>query len=286
MSRPPATVRASDPIALRVSSSFAARARDPALKRWLTDLKLVEENENWQAWDVLCAFPHADLGAALALAARRGRTRELERVLSKRERDGAVWDDDDDWLEALARAARAAASATRLGALELLVRSGSGLRRVPGVMDGVLLDACCADAEMDGPGSRARCVKFLLREGRADANCRNTRQGWKPLHAVAKRGDLESIDALVSAGADVDARYHNGKTCLYTACEWGQPDAARLLIGFGASLTAGQWEADRLYTDFTLGAANDPVSPRDIAVAMRHEDCVRVIDEAMSLRLV
>ena len=104
------------------------------------------------------------------------------------------------------------------------------------------------------------------------------------MHAVAKRGDSASVELLVRGGADIDARYYNGKTALFSACEWGEAAAARTLLRLGASVEVGQWEADRLHTDHSLGANNAPVSPRDIALVNRHIDCVDVVDEMLALR--
>ena len=71
-------------------------------------------------------------------------------------------------------------------------------------------------------------------------------------------------------------------------CRQGLPlevkEAARMLLSLGATVEVGQWEADHLNTDHSLGANNEPVSPRDVALAMHHDACVRVIDEVLALR--
>ena len=71
------------PRALTVSV-FARRRRDPILARWLADLDRASRSDNWPALEVLCGFPHADVGAAVAVLAMRGRARELGNVLEKR----------------------------------------------------------------------------------------------------------------------------------------------------------------------------------------------------------
>ena len=255
--------------ALSVASSFARR-NDPRLKRWFADLQQVAMHENWDALEVLVSFPHADVGAALALCASRGRHRELEKMLEKREGGASA----GDWAETLGRAGRAAAARAECECVRVLMAHDMDV-------DDVLLSASCADGVEDD--ARASCVGLLLRGG-ADANCRNHHQGWKPLHAVAKRGDCASVELLVRGGADIDARYYNGKTALFSACEWGEAAAARTLLRLGASVEVGQWEADRLHTDHSLGANNAPVSPRDIALVNRHIDCVDVVDEMLALR--
>lgn len=245
---------------------------------------------------VLADMPCADLSAALSIAAARGRGKEVQRVLDKHfmQRDarealhhaferGAA-DVGETRGEALSRAGRAAAAHGNDDVLRLLLAcDGMDLNG----LDDVLLAACCADfatssedAHEEACERRRRCVKRLLERG-ADANGARSRQGWKPLMACAKRGDVKTLDALLDAGADVDARYFNGKSALYVACEWGQTECAKALIKRGASLEDGRWEADHLYTDHSK--ANELVSPRDVAARLSHEEVVRVIDEALRL---
>ena len=71
-------------------------------------------------------------------------------------------------------------------------------------------------------------MKTLLAAG-ADADARMSRLGWKPLMAAAKAGDGEIVEMLIDAGARVDQTYHNGKTPLYCAAEWGRLGGAPLL---------------------------------------------------------
>lgn len=258
------------------------RSRDPRVTRWMKDFKILAESTspNWDGLLVLASFPFADVGATLALAASKGRTEELRRVLEKftpgRAEGGKASsrsEGEGAWDEALMRAGKAAAAHGQRSALDVLLEHGMSC-------DGCLLDACCSEVN---DATRAECVSRLLEAG-ADANCHWSRMGWKPLHAVAKRGDCESVELLVRGGADVDAKYYNGKTALFSACEWGKAEAARTLLRLGASVDVGKWEADHLNTDHSLGASNDPVSPRDVALSLNHVDCVRVIDEEMRIR--
>jgi len=263
------------------------RSRDPRVARWLKDFKLLAESTspNWDGLIVLASFPFADVGATLALAASKGRTEELRRVLEKLTPEPTVVGDassvstllrkegEGAWDEALTRAGKAAAAHGQRGALDVLLEHGMPC-------DGCLLDACCSEVN---DATRAECVSRLLEAG-ADANCHWSRMGWKPLHAVAKRGDCESVELLVRGGADVDAKYYNGKTALFSACEWGKAEAAKTLLRLGASVDVGKWEADHLNTDHSLGASNDPVSPRDVAVLLNHVECIKVIDAEMRVR--
>ena len=264
------TVRA----AIGDASVGVPRSRDPRVARWMKDLKLLAESQNWDGLLVLASFPFADVGATLALAASKGRTKELRRVLEKLTPGRAEGGEGEGaWDEALTRAGKAAAAHGQRSALDVLLEHGMSC-------DGCLLDACCSEVN---DATRAECVSRLLEAG-ADANCHWSRMGWKPLHAVAKRGDCESVELLVRGGADVDAKYYNGKTALFSACEWGKAEAAKTLLRLGASVDVGKWEADHLNTDHSLGASNDPVSPRDVALSLNHVDCVKVIDEEMRVR--
>ena len=56
-----------------------------------------------------------------------------------------------------------------------------------------------------------------------------------PLHAAAKDGDIEKMTELLDGGTEVDG-VANGRTALSIACENGQVDAAKLLLGRGADL--------------------------------------------------
>ena len=282
----------------RVVPTTKARRIDPRRAKWLEDLRSLAANETWDALTVLVDMPYADVSAALAVAAAKGRAREVKKVLDKHytvTRGGGAHQESlvhhafergaadvaETWAEALSRAGRAAVSYMHADVLDVLLTCGTAIE-----LDDVLLAACCADFggggesdESDANRRRARCVSTLLQWG-ADANCSRCRQGWKPLMACAKRGDVETLKVLIDAGADLDARYFNGKSALFCACEWGKAACAATLIAHGACIEDGQWEADHLYTDHSK--TNELVSPRDVAVRLSHVDCVRVIDEALS----
>jgi ankyrin repeat protein len=122
--------------------------------------------------------------------------------------------------------------------------------------------------------SRA-CVKTLLAAG-ADADARMSRLGWKPLMAAAKAGDGEIVEMLIDAGARVDQTYHNGKTPLYCAAEWGRLDAARALLRRGADATVA---ADRLHTDHAATSRRG-ITPYDVARANGHGTLAEVLRRA------
>lgn len=73
-------------------------------------------------------------------------------------------------------------------------------------------------------------VQSLIVEGAdVDMTLRRT-----ALHAAAGRGDLDIIDLLLAAGADLEARDHEGRTPLFLALRGGHGEAARRLLDAGA----------------------------------------------------
>ena len=52
--------------------------------------------------------------------------------------------------------------------------------------------------------------------------------------AAAKTGESRVAELLLNAGADVEARYPNGKTPLYCAAEWGHAKAVEVLLAHTA----------------------------------------------------
>jgi uncharacterized protein len=66
--------------------------------------------------------------------------------------------------------------------------------------------------------------------------------GCRPLHIAAVWGDVQAIEMLVAAGADVDGRGEFNFTPLYNAVGQGHVAAARRLLELGASPhTHGDW---------------------------------------------
>jgi ankyrin repeat protein len=62
--------------------------------------------------------------------------------------------------------------------------------------------------------------------------------GWTPLHQAASRGHTEIAKALIQAGADLEAKNKLGRTPLHIAAYWGRTEAVKALIQAGAELDA------------------------------------------------
>jgi hypothetical protein len=88
-------------------------------------------------------------------------------------------------------------------------------------------------------------------------------EGYTPLHHVAQDGNDRLAEALLAAGAEVDAVTPGGNTplCMAAAAarnsEWGgvhQLDVAKVLLEHGANITKVQHESCRRYLlrHFTL----------------------------------
>lgn len=65
-----------------------------------------------------------------------------------------------------------------------------------------------------------------------------SRVGDTPLHIAALRGDIQAVNLLLDAGADINARGEDGFTALHYAVELCHPDVVRLLLERGADKEA------------------------------------------------
>ena len=69
--------------------------------------------------------------------------------------------------------------------------------------------------------------------------------GNTPLHVAAVRGEVDAIEALLDAGAEINAAGEHGYTALHEAVEQGQGEVVRLLLARGASVSAHNAEGQR-----------------------------------------
>ena len=75
-------------------------------------------------------------------------------------------------------------------------------------------------------------IEALLEAG-AQVDAR-TEVGRTPLHAAVRHGDAAAIGALINAGAQVDARTEDGSTPLLVAAAVGHAAAIEALLDAGA----------------------------------------------------
>ena len=98
----------------------------------------------------------------------------------------------------------------------------------------------------------ARAVKDFLKKG-ANVNWRETRSWylWSPLHVAAVDGHVEVVDALHSAGADVNILDWDQWTPLHYAAYQGlhkHAQVARRLLDFGANVFEQTWDGSTAST--------------------------------------
>ncbi len=61
---------------------------------------------------------------------------------------------------------------------------------------------------------------------------------WTPLHEAARKGDIEKVKVLLSAGANVNARDERGSTPLRWAALWDHTKTVKILLKAGANVNA------------------------------------------------
>ena len=295
-----------------------AQHHDAKFAEWLSDLHCAVRSETWDAVPALMRFPRADARVALHLTAASGQTRLVQSILrrfAREETEEAAsvnerGDDENgppDFALSRVDAAGAAVAAAARGhhsVLAALLDAGldadavdeRGVHVLTAAAGGGREDAELADAALPAarqksardvakpplgrPSRSSRaCVRALLAAG-ADADARTSRLGWKPLMAAAKSGDGEIVEMLIDAGARVNQTYHNGKTPLYCAAEWGRLEAARALLRRGADVSVA---ADRLHTDYAASgaaASRRGTTPYDVARANGHGALAEVLRRA------
>lgn len=101
--------------------------------------------------------------------------------------------------------------------------------------------------------SGAAVVKELIAAG-ANVNATSKEYFGPPLIHAAQLGDVESIKALLDAGAKVNACSPDGQTSVMKAAEWGNLDAVRLLLQAGGDISAhDRWGKTAFdYADYWL----------------------------------
>lgn len=162
------------------------------------------------------------------------------------------------------------------GALRTLLEAHPGLATArlgdPAHPDGMTRTLLHVVADWPGHFPNGTATVALLAEFGADVNARFTGPHTEtPLHWAASSDDVAVLDALLDAGADIEAdgAVIAGGTPLMDAVAFAQWRAARRLVERGATVTF--WQAAALGLDDVIDAALDadpPPSPEDIQHAL------------------
>ena len=154
-----------------------------------------------------------------------------------------------DGGDPLAVAVTAAIRSGEPAALERLLAENPGLAQA-WIVDGCGVSRSLLHVATDWPGHHpngAAVVAVLAAAGGdVDARLRGGPHTETPLHWAASSDDVEALDALLDAGADIEARgaVIGGGTPLADATAFGQWQTARRLVERGARATL--WEAAAL----------------------------------------
>jgi uncharacterized protein len=156
-----------------------------------------------------------------------------------------------------------------VGALERLLGATPGLARERP-------DGCrtLLHAATDSPGhfpNVAATIAVLIAAGAdVDARFKNGFHTETPLHWAASNDDLEALDALLDAGADIEASgaVIAGGTPLADAVAFGQWNAARRLVERGAQATL--WQAAALGLTERLNQLAPSAGPDELTNALWH----------------
>jgi ankyrin repeat protein len=122
-----------------------------------------------------------------------------------------------------------AAGASKLPALELLLRFGVNVNGIP---EGVPPLRYILSWVTNSWGAEG--VRWLLEHG-ADPNLAWAEHGDAPLHIAAQRLDVAMVELLVSHGADIRQRRSDGRTPHTIASLYGNKEIATWLLQHGAT---------------------------------------------------
>jgi ankyrin repeat protein len=122
----------------------------------------------------------------------------------------------------------AAAEYGNLEILDCLIKAGANVNLLDSDSATPLFRAVTRD--------KTEAAIHLIRNG-SDVNvCEGRFKGRSPLHAAAEYGQLEIMDCLIKAGADVIVHDSDGATPLFRAVAKGKTEAVILLIRNGADV--------------------------------------------------
>ncbi len=171
----------------------------------------------------------------------------------------------------LAESATSVVQAGDLDALERLLRDHPELATVR--IGDSTISRTLLHAATDWPGHYPNVAEVIgmLVSGGADVNARfHGPHTETPLHWAASSDDVDAIDALLDAGADIEASgaVLGGGTPLADACGFGQWQAARRLVERGAKTRLKDAAALGLTDRLEVAFAAEPIpTPDDVTVA-------------------
>jgi len=98
-------------------------------------------------------------------------------------------------------------------------------------------------ANVNAKDTRGRTpIDLAMNQGRKEiAKLLLSKSADVSLHTAAYIGDLQTVEKLIDAGANLDANDQTGQTALHYAAKAGQIAVAKLLIANGADVNAGEW---------------------------------------------
>jgi ankyrin repeat protein len=117
----------------------------------------------------------------------------------------------------------------------------------------------------EGRRGTARIVRLLIERGDADVNAVSGETGATPLHVAASSNNPAVADALLDAGAEIDATDDAGRTPLHVAAACGWHETVQVLLDRKAAIAIRDG-SDRL--------------PSDLAEANGHADIAKTLRNA------
>jgi hypothetical protein len=181
----------------------------------------------------------ASAAGALAVAAQHGCDEMVDYLLAR----GYPPDDADEGVPTIA----AAAACARLAMVENLLAFGAK------EVDTALFCAAGRSLLSAGPDvredldARLSVIRALLAAGARPGASQAASLGATSLHVAAEVAVASIVDALLAAGADVEARDDLGRTPLYIAAENGAAEVAARLLRAGADPKTADTSATSAY---------------------------------------
>ena len=161
---------------------------------------------------------------ALFRASRLGKSDLVRLLLDRRADPNALDSSGEAPLQAAARYGH-------LECVEMLVAAGADLDHYPPPEKSPFSETAICSAARKQPG----IAKWLLRHG-ADPNIASSARRLPLGMVLAHSGDVELVQLLIQAGADLNAVDHMGNTPLHHAAESGNIPLVRILLDAGAAV--------------------------------------------------